>query len=143
MDAIEWPDEADLALLGPTPEDGFSTTVGIGAQERIRFADALRKRLLKMHLLTGDLHIGQNLREVAVILVRCLDNLMTSDDAARRLEETDTRRELDDMLSVVLERMEVRHCPALTCISRPCLARAATALQPTCARRLVFMLNPY
>ena len=119
------------------------TTIGIGAQERISFADALRKRLLKMHLLTGDLHIGQNLREVAVTLVRCLDNLMTSDDAARRLEETDTRRELDDMLSVVLERMEVRHCPALTCISRPCLARAATALQPTCARRLVFMLNPY
>ena len=59
MDAIEWPDDANLALLGPPPDDGSTSAEGRSAPGREDFAEALRKRVLKMHALTGNLHIGQ------------------------------------------------------------------------------------
>ena len=61
MDAIEWPADADLTLLGPSPEEDGHVGMRGGALERADFAEALRKSVLRMHSLTGNLHIGDDL----------------------------------------------------------------------------------
>ena len=107
MDAIEWPEEADVGLLGPPPDDQPHR-----APDRLAFAEALRKRVVRMHSLTGNLHVGANLCGVAVMLASALESLLVLPDArdaaATLLDDENARREIDDVMAVILERVAVR-----------------------------------
>lgn len=101
MDALEWPEEADLALLGPPPDDHPHMN-----PDRLIFAEALRKRVARMHSLTVNLHVGGNLCGVAAMLAGALESLVVSPEAALiALDDENARREIDDVIAVVLERI--------------------------------------
>ena len=106
MDALEWPEEASWSLLGPPAEAGGHGS-GDGVAGRDLFALALRARLERLHMLMGDLHVGEGLRGAAAFLSQALGTLLSEGDAARGLSDEYVRREVDDVMGVILERIDV------------------------------------
>ena len=106
MDALEWPEENHSHNL--MPEQPEEAGLSASSPKRLLFAESLRFLLHRMHALTGHLHVGEDVCEAAKMLERCLRNVISQGAAgARRLDEENVRRELDDVMAVLLERVAI------------------------------------